>query len=84
MGRCPQRPQIQIGKSHGKDLRDLPKTTPERLWEAITDSDIRSNYQFGNTFEADWNPGGRFVVRNALADEPLGDGWPMILSGPTA
>ena len=23
------------------------KTTPERLWEAITDSEIRSKYQFG-------------------------------------
>ena len=25
------------------------KTTPERLWEAITDSEIRSKYQFGST-----------------------------------
>ena len=25
------------------------KTTPERLWEAITDSEIRSKYQFGIT-----------------------------------
>src|SRR6202022_661305 len=24
------------------------RTTPERLWEAITDSEIRSKYQFGN------------------------------------
>lgn len=50
------------------------KTTPERLWEAITDSGIRSNYQFGNTFEADWAPGGKFVMNNAKAQEPLGEG----------
>lgn len=50
------------------------KTTPERLWEAITDSGIRSNYQFGNTFDADWTPGGRFVMNNVKADEPLAEG----------
>jgi uncharacterized protein YndB with AHSA1/START domain len=50
------------------------KTTPERLWEAITDSDIRSNYQFGNTMESDWTPGGRFVMGNPKAGEALGEG----------
>jgi uncharacterized protein YndB with AHSA1/START domain/DNA-binding transcriptional ArsR family regulator len=50
------------------------KTTPERLWEAITDSDIRSKYQFGNTLESDWTPGGRFVMGNAKAGAPLGEG----------
>ena len=50
------------------------KTTPERLWEAITDSDIRSKYQFGNTLEADWSPGGRFVMNNPKAGAPLGEG----------
>ena len=50
------------------------KTTPERLWEAITNSEIRSKYQFGNTIESDWTPGGRFEMRNVTADEPLGEG----------
>src|SRR4051794_6746179 len=50
------------------------KTTPERLWEAITDSDIRSKYQFGNTLESDWTPGGRFVMGNVKAGAPLGEG----------
>src|SRR6478609_3363147 len=36
------------------------RTTPERLWEAITDSDTRSKYQFGNTHTADWTPGGHY------------------------
>lgn len=38
------------------------KTTPERLWEAITDSDIRSKYQFGMKINSDWTPGGRFEL----------------------
>jgi uncharacterized protein YndB with AHSA1/START domain len=50
------------------------KTTPEKLWEAITDSDIRSQYQFGNTIESDWSPGGRFVMNNPQAGAPLGEG----------
>src|SRR5476649_2495574 len=30
------------------------RTTPERLWEAITDSDIRSKYQFGMQVSSEW------------------------------
>src|SRR5438067_263601 len=33
------------------------RTTPERLWEAITDSEIRSKYTFGNKITSDWTPG---------------------------
>jgi uncharacterized protein YndB with AHSA1/START domain len=50
------------------------KTTPERLWEAITDSDIRSKYQFGNTLKSDWTPGSRFEMGNPKAGELLGEG----------
>lgn len=50
------------------------KTTPEKLWEAITDSEIRSKYQFGNTLASDWTPGSRFEMRNPKADAPLGEG----------
>ena len=30
------------------------RTTPERLWEAITDSEIRSKYNFGARVSSDW------------------------------
>src|SRR5712664_2331722 len=30
------------------------KTTPERLWEAITDPEIRSKYNFGAQVSSDW------------------------------
>ncbi|MDX6689623.1 MAG: hypothetical protein QOG15_1080 [Solirubrobacteraceae bacterium] len=33
------------------------KTTPERLWEAITDSEMRAKYTFGVGISSDWTPG---------------------------
>ena len=50
------------------------RTTPERLWEAITDGDIRSKYQFGARVASDWSPGSRFELRNPRADTLLGQG----------
>src|SRR3954462_2446063 len=32
------------------------KTTPERLWEAITDPEQRRHYNFGVGAESDWTP----------------------------
>jgi uncharacterized protein YndB with AHSA1/START domain len=36
------------------------KTTPERLWEAITDPDQRARYSFGVRVESDWTNGSRY------------------------
>jgi uncharacterized protein YndB with AHSA1/START domain len=36
------------------------KTTPERLWEAITDPEMRRQYNFGVGVESDWTPGSRY------------------------
>jgi uncharacterized protein YndB with AHSA1/START domain/DNA-binding transcriptional ArsR family regulator len=36
------------------------KTTPERLWQAITDTEMRSKYTFGAIFTSDWKPGSRY------------------------
>jgi uncharacterized protein YndB with AHSA1/START domain len=36
------------------------KTTPERLWEAITDSEMRAKYSFGVATESDWAPGSEY------------------------
>ena len=33
------------------------RTTPEKLWEAITDADIREKYMFGARFESEWEVG---------------------------
>jgi len=32
-------------------------TTPERLWEAITDPDLKKQYSFGLSVVSDWTPG---------------------------
>ena len=38
------------------------RTTPERLWEAITDPEIRSKYNFGARVSSDWTPGSRIEM----------------------
>ena len=48
------------------------KTTPERLWQAITDPDIRSKYNFGGRHISDWTPGSRYEMR--AGDMLLGEG----------
>jgi uncharacterized protein YndB with AHSA1/START domain len=36
------------------------KTTPERLWEAITTKEMRAKYTFGLQISSDWTPGSRY------------------------
>ena len=36
------------------------KTTPERLWEAITDPELRARYSFGVKTRSDWTPGSSY------------------------
>ena len=48
------------------------KTTPERLWEAITDTEMRQKYNFGVGVESDWTPGSTLRGR-----APAGAGMPI-------
>ena len=50
------------------------KTTPERLWQAITDPEIRSKYQWGSQVSSDWTPGGRFEMGHPNSPSLLGEG----------
>lgn len=50
------------------------KTTPERLWEAITDPEIRSRYNFGASVTSDWTLGSRFVMGARDGSVALGEG----------
>jgi len=36
------------------------KTTPERLWQAITDTEMRRKYTFGAVVVSDWTQGSRY------------------------
>jgi DNA-binding transcriptional ArsR family regulator len=50
------------------------RTTPERLWEAITDHDTRARFQFGCTITSDWTEGSTYEIGNPKAPGPLGSG----------
>jgi uncharacterized protein YndB with AHSA1/START domain/DNA-binding transcriptional ArsR family regulator len=36
------------------------KTTPDRLWQAIVDPEMRGKYTFGAVFTSTWEPGSRY------------------------
>jgi uncharacterized protein YndB with AHSA1/START domain/DNA-binding transcriptional ArsR family regulator len=38
------------------------RTTPERLWDAITNPAIRAKYNFGASHVTDWQPGSRYEM----------------------
>jgi len=50
------------------------KTTPERLWEAITDSEMRQKYSFGVGITSDWTPGSRYEAVAAGSGIPISEG----------
>ena len=50
------------------------RTTPERLWEAITDPEIRSKYNFGNRVRSDWTAGSAFEIDHPKSNGLLGKG----------
>ncbi len=56
------------------------RTTPERLWDAITDSETRGKFHFGNRVTSDWTAGGRFELANG--DFLLGEGENLEIDPP--
>jgi len=50
------------------------KTTPERLWQAITDPVMRSKYHFGVGIKSDFKPGSRYEQRHQNGPDLLGEG----------
>jgi uncharacterized protein YndB with AHSA1/START domain len=50
------------------------KTTPERLWEAITDPQLRGKYNFGVGVESDWTPGSAYRSVHLHAAAPIAEG----------
>jgi uncharacterized protein YndB with AHSA1/START domain/DNA-binding transcriptional ArsR family regulator len=58
------------------------RTTPERLWDAITDPAIRARYHFGVRAESDWTPGSSYVLVHDGADGPLAEGENLVVEPP--
>jgi uncharacterized protein YndB with AHSA1/START domain/biotin operon repressor len=57
-------------KSMEKIFEIYIKTTPERLWHAITDTEMRRKWNFGAIVTSDWTQGSRF--------EGVGGGRPIL------
>ena len=50
------------------------KTTPERLWEAITSSEMRQKYNFGVGVNSDWTEGSHYEATHPNAPALLMEG----------
>jgi uncharacterized protein YndB with AHSA1/START domain/DNA-binding transcriptional ArsR family regulator len=50
------------------------RTTPEQLWRAITDPDVRARYQFGARVESGWTPGSSYKLAHQGAPRSLIEG----------
>jgi uncharacterized protein YndB with AHSA1/START domain len=59
------------------------KTTPERLWEAITDPEQRAKYNFGVGVESDWTNGSRYTSVHPRAGSPIAEGENLEVDAPT-
>ena len=58
------------------------RTTPERLWEAITDPEIRSRYNFGVRIDSDWTPGSSCTSEHPNAPGILAEGENLEVDAP--
>jgi len=50
------------------------KTTPERLWQAITDTELRRKYNFGAGIVSAWTPGSHYEATSPQAPAPIWEG----------
>ena len=66
--------KIRLERPMEKVFEIYIRTTPERLWEAITDGEIRSKYNFGSRVSSGWTPGSRLEMSHPKADGLLGEG----------
>ncbi|HUP17039.1 MAG TPA: SRPBCC domain-containing protein [Acidimicrobiia bacterium] len=58
------------------------RTTPERLWEAITNPAIRAKYQFGAGVDSSWTPGSKWALVHPGADGALAEGENLVVDPP--
>jgi uncharacterized protein YndB with AHSA1/START domain len=58
------------------------RTTPERLWAAITDPAIRAKYHFGAGVESAWTTGSAYALTHPASDRPLAEGENVVVDPP--
>jgi len=59
------------------------RTTPERLWAAITDPAVRAKYHFGAGAESDWTQGSSYALTHPASERPLAEGENLVVEPPT-
>jgi uncharacterized protein YndB with AHSA1/START domain len=70
------------GRTMEKVFEIYIKTTPEKLWEAITDPELRAKYSFGVGIASDWTPGSRYTSAHTGAGVPIGEGVNVEVDAP--
>jgi DNA-binding transcriptional ArsR family regulator len=65
--------KYDLEKTMEKVFEIYIRTTPERLWEAITDPAIRSKYNFGAGMYGELTPGSKLEMRAEKAEFILGE-----------
>ena len=58
------------------------RTTPERLWEAITDPQTRARFHFGAAVHSDWSEGSTFTLTHPRSERPLAHGQNLVVEPP--
>jgi uncharacterized protein YndB with AHSA1/START domain len=58
------------------------KTTPERLWEAITDPEQRARYSFGVRTDSDWTAGSSYEAVHPGASVKIAEGENLEVDAP--
>lgn len=53
-----------MSEKHSHVFEVYIRTTPERLWQAITDGTITAQYYFGSRVESSWTPGAAYRYPN--------------------
>jgi uncharacterized protein YndB with AHSA1/START domain len=56
--------ELETERTMEKVFEIYIRTTPERLWEAITDPAVRAKYQFGVGTHCDWRVGSRLEMQH--------------------
>ena len=72
----------ELGRPMEKVFEIYIRTTPELLWEAITDPAIRAKYHFGASVESEWTEGSRYELNHPGADRPLLEGENLVVDPP--
>jgi len=67
-------PKERLESTMEKVFEIYIRTNPEGLWEAITDGEIRSKYNFGARISSDWTAGSRYEMGRPGMSGLLGEG----------